>query len=82
MADNLCVVKSRRTNRCYVGRFRSHVVVSELSQLACNSFCFHRFGWSNVNVSIKFSLSLSLIAPPLWVPPLSDSASSSVSGIS
>ena len=54
MADNIRVVKSRRINCCYVGRFRPHGVVSELPRLACILFYSCRFARSAINVAITF----------------------------
>ena len=89
MADNIYVVESRRVNLCYVGRCGPLVIVSELPQLAFNYFFFCRFAWSTVNISITFLVNVTITfvvdvdyCAPLWLSPVSGSASASVSGIS
>ena len=60
MADDTRVLESRRIYRCYVGCFGPHIVVSELPQLAFNSFCFCRFAWSTVNIAVTFLVNVTI----------------------
>ena len=89
MADNIRVVESRRINCCYVGRFRPHVVASELPRLACIFFTLaasHGRLSTSPSLSSLTTLSLSsstaLTVPSLWLPPVSGSASTFISGLS